>query len=320
MTAIPGDPQQGIATVILSLAIIPEKTQEFKEYQNGLNERVRRFPGYASTEVFPPQAGVQDQWVVIYRFRGVDNLKAWLDSTERHELSDKIDGLLENEASVQMLVEREKVNAVTAVFTHRVKPGCEEAFGKWRKRIIEYQSHLDWILGSETYEPYGEISPDYVDVVRFADAEALNRWLKSPERKRFMDELEPLLDDLKVQQVNAGLDAWFTRGNERKDDGAPPSWKQAMTVWFVLYPTVMLLSYYFNPLFGDISLSLMMLISNAASVALLTWALMTPVNKMLGFWLMPAKPSITRDVGVAVGLFAGLIAMYFLFAAINPLK
>jgi len=80
----------------------------------------------------------------------------------------------------------------------------------------------------------------------------------------------------------------------------------------------MLLSLYFNPLLGDVSLPLLMLVSNAVSVALLNWIVMVWVNKLLSKWLSPAKPSVALDVAGALGILALLVGMYFIFTIINP--
>jgi len=308
-----------IATVILSHTLAPSNLERFKTYQEELNQRVKTFDGFFGTESFPPEEGTQEEWVVIYRFHDIHQLKFWLASPERQEISEKIDQLIEKECHVQILVEPQENRSVTAVYAHRIKDGCETQFRSWRTRMLNAQKNFDGFLGVDSYDPCKGLTRDWVDVARFSDSEKLDAWIKSAERKRLLDELQPILEDLTVKRVSSGLDAWFSRGVSGEEARqTPPAWKQAMSVWLGLYPTVMLLTYYFNPLFGNLSLPWMMLIGNAASVALLTWFVMIWINKLLSFWLAPKTPSVRLDIAGAVGILVILVGMGFLFEAIPP--
>ena len=312
-------PEHGIAAVIISHAVAASHSEQFQSYQDELNQRVKAFEGFFGTEPFPPYQGIQEEWVVVYRFLELEQLKSWLDSKARLEIANKIDGLLDRESYSQILVTPPESQAVTVVFSHKIKKGCEKDFRAWRVRLLNTQKTFDGFRGTENYDPCDGITTEWVDVTRFINTEELDIWMRSKERKRLVEELQPILEDLTIRRVNSGLEAWFRGGGN--DDGVetPPSWKQAMAVWLALYPICMFLSYYFNPLFDDISLSLMMLIGNAVSVVALNWLLMPIVSKLLNFWLLPEKKGALYDVLGGVGILASLILMYFLFVAINPL-
>ena len=312
-------PEHGIALVIISHAVAASHLEQFQSYQDELHQRVKAFEGFFGTESFPPYQGVQEEWVVVYRFLELEQLKNWLDSKARREIVNKIDGLLDRESYSQILVAPPESQAVTVVFSHKIKKGCEKDFRAWRLRLLNAQKKFDGFRGAENHDPCTGITTEWVDVTRFINTEKLDIWMRSKERKRLVEELQPILEDLAIRRVNSGLNAWFGGGENGDGVETPPSWKQAMSVWLALYPTVMFLSYYFNPLFGDMSLSLMMLIANAVSVAVLNWLLMPLVSKLLNFWLLPEKQDALYDVLGGAGILASLILMYFLFVAINPL-
>jgi antibiotic biosynthesis monooxygenase (ABM) superfamily enzyme len=56
----------------------------FMHWMRGITVAVAAFPGYQTTEIYPPAAG-EEQWVVILHFDEPDHLKAWLDSPKRAE-------------------------------------------------------------------------------------------------------------------------------------------------------------------------------------------------------------------------------------------
>lgn len=301
------------ATVIISQRVPREHWSAFQREQDELTERVKRFDGFIGTEVLPPRDGVQDEWVVVFRFDSPENLNDWLSSRQRLEVVERFESLLEAPPRMQIIAEPQKEKSVTAVFSHRVKPGKEAEYRTWRKRVLAAQEACGGFIGQETFDPVPGVSQDWVDIARFASAEDLDTWLQSSEREKLVHELKPLLDELSINRVGTGLDGWFRLSRKNSLVEAPPSWKQAVAVLFGLYPTVMLLTLYVNPLFGQTPFSLVMLIGNTLSVALLTWLVMPGVNRLLQPWLLPPKASATRDALGAVGIFAALIALYFLF-------
>jgi antibiotic biosynthesis monooxygenase (ABM) superfamily enzyme len=56
----------------------------FMHWMRGITAAAAVFPGYQTTEVYPPAAG-EEQWVVILHFDEPEHLQSWLDSPERGE-------------------------------------------------------------------------------------------------------------------------------------------------------------------------------------------------------------------------------------------
>ena len=66
------------AQAVISQTVRPEFEAEFARWQGEVSAAARQFPGFESTEIVRPQPGVQDDWVIVYRFDTAENLAAYL--------------------------------------------------------------------------------------------------------------------------------------------------------------------------------------------------------------------------------------------------
>jgi antibiotic biosynthesis monooxygenase (ABM) superfamily enzyme len=72
----------GASSVIVQR--VPEKVTElFMGWQNNVTAEASQFPGYQSTDVYPPSDSHQQEWVIVLRFDDKKSLQAWLDSPNR---------------------------------------------------------------------------------------------------------------------------------------------------------------------------------------------------------------------------------------------
>jgi antibiotic biosynthesis monooxygenase (ABM) superfamily enzyme len=64
---------------------VPSDAAEvFLEWQRGISAAAALFPGYQTTEIYPP-SGQQEEWVVVIHFDDPKTLHGWLDSPKRAE-------------------------------------------------------------------------------------------------------------------------------------------------------------------------------------------------------------------------------------------
>lgn len=75
-----------VATVVVSHRVRPADEAEFVSWQGRMTEAERRFPGFAGSELFRPVAGVQEDWIAVYRYASADDMDRWLESDERRTL------------------------------------------------------------------------------------------------------------------------------------------------------------------------------------------------------------------------------------------
>jgi uncharacterized protein len=76
---------QGV-TAVISHEVRPGKEEGFARWQDKIGKAQEKFPGFMGSEWFEPVEGVQDNWVVVFRFDSREHLDAWLESDVRKGL------------------------------------------------------------------------------------------------------------------------------------------------------------------------------------------------------------------------------------------
>lgn len=209
-----------------------------------------------------------------------------------------------------------RVAQASAVIVQHVPPSGKEQFLEWQRGIARIVENFAGYAGTDIYPP-GEGSDEWVIVQHFDDDDALQAWLRAPERERWVQRIQSAMGKGQTTQLPGGFGAWFT---QRMHDSAPPAgWKMALAVLLGLYPTVMLLTLYFpGPFTRSWSLATAMLLGNALSVSALQWLVMPVLNKALGPWL---QADCRRDARVFyTGLIAIFVALTMLCAGFRALS
>ncbi|MDL5159231.1 antibiotic biosynthesis monooxygenase [Actinomycetospora termitidis] len=80
------EPATDLVTVVVAHHVPPHDEADFLAWQHRMADAERRAPGHRGTELHPPVAGVQDDWVAVTRFASEDALETWLASAEREQL------------------------------------------------------------------------------------------------------------------------------------------------------------------------------------------------------------------------------------------
>jgi antibiotic biosynthesis monooxygenase (ABM) superfamily enzyme len=78
-------PPPGVVTLVTH-DVLPGMEQEYVRWQDSLTKAQKRFPGFMGGELFKPVPGVQDRWVLLFRFDTPEHLGAWLESDTRTKL------------------------------------------------------------------------------------------------------------------------------------------------------------------------------------------------------------------------------------------
>ena len=299
------------ATALASHQVLADKVGEYIEAQNAITDAARKFPGFVGTEVLCPIAGLQEEWVAIFRLESNDAMKRWLLSPERAKLTARIEKCLAEPSHMLVLASDDSAEPpVAMVFTHRIAKERVSDYMAWRRKAISAQALYPGYLATEFFQPHG-FQDEWVDIVRYDSLEHLNGWMSSKERGPLLEELDKIAESRHEHPVT-GLEGWFAvnRGPDAPASG-PPSWKQALAVLFALYPTVMALSY-LNPLMRGWSMPIQMLIGNVLSCIALTWLVMPRVSQFLRFWLNSSERDWRREA-LGLGTIAAGLAMFVMF-------
>jgi antibiotic biosynthesis monooxygenase (ABM) superfamily enzyme len=308
----------GPVTVVIAQHVRPEREADYFLWEAKINDACRTFPGFEGIEVVPPVPGVQDDYVVIYRFDTFPHLDAWLTSGTRRALVAEGQSLIVGDARQHVVAGRDAARLSGLVVSTRVKPGMEHEHAAWQKRIDAASAQFPGFLGNEVFPPIPGIQDDWVVIVRFDSPEHLHNWVMSDVRKRLLDEAQRFWDESRVESFSGAFPGWFGAGtSDPGTTGLPPDWKQAMIVLLVLYPIVMILTWFLMPRLASYPLAVAMFIGNAISVALLTWLLMPLANRVFGFWLAPAGRADAsrefRGIAMIAAGYALAVAAFLIF-------
>ena len=175
----------------------------------------------------------------------------------------------------------------TVVITHRVREGGHDRYEEWLDRIEPacraYPGHLDWHI----VRPIKGLTATYTVVIRFDTREHIEAWMHSDDRKRLIEEVQPLLAKDDDFFIRSGLDFWFTpEGAQAK---VPVRWKQFLVTWSAIYPLVLVMPLLVAPTLRCAGLpewrALTTLVATGTIVLLMTYVVMPRYTKLLKRWL-----------------------------------
>lgn len=308
------------ATVVITQRVRPERETEYLRWQREMNARCQAFAGFEGAEIVAPVAGVQEDFVIIFRFDSFEHLDAWLASDMRRSLLAQGAPFFAGEASQHVVASPQTTTRFASLLVStRVRPGREREYREWQSAVDAEAAKFPGFQGNEVFPPAPGQQGEWVVLVRFDSPENLERWLHSEVRTRLLEQGEPLFEHVEQHTVGSGFPGWFrlAAGPGRTAE-MPPDWKQAMTVLLVLYPTVMLLARWLSPHLGFLAPATSMFVGNVVSVALLTWVLMPAVSRALSFWLVPRGTARLRIELLGVGaILLGYAVSLLVFLAIS---
>ena len=297
-----GAPQSAPATVVIEQRLRPGREEDFRAWQEGMNRAVAGFAGFLGTEVVPPVDETAG-WTVLYRFDSKAHLETWLSSVERAAILERGADLFNGQTSQQVLMGDHDEGLVTVVVKHPVDPERVDEFLAWQERVTAAEHAYPGFRGAELHRPVPGVQEEWTALFRFDNAENLQAWLNSPERKTLLEEGKHF-QDFELHRISSPFGSWFGAGDDASAP-APPDWKTALSVLVGLYPTVVLLTLGISELWPNGELWETLLLGNILSVSLLTWAVMPIVTRSLHFWLAPARGTASSRLD-AIGAAASI--------------
>jgi len=81
-----GQRAQEAVTAVISHDVKPGRERDFVSWQDKILKAQERYPGFMGSELFAPVEGIQDRWVVVFRFDTREHLDQWLKSDVREKL------------------------------------------------------------------------------------------------------------------------------------------------------------------------------------------------------------------------------------------
>lgn len=176
---------------------------------------------------------------------------------------------------------------VTVIFTHFVKPGREIAYEQWIQDISQVAHQFDGHLGISILRPSPGVQREYVSILKFDRYDNLKVWMESTARQDFLDRVQPLVDDLKVEMLT-GMEAWFTLPNQPMIK-PPPRYKMAILTWIAVYTLLSILGFSLAPLLAALPAFIRTFIISIIMVVLMTYLVMPWMTRLTKAWLYPKR-------------------------------
>ncbi|WP_456567736.1 antibiotic biosynthesis monooxygenase [Blastococcus sp. SYSU DS0539] len=170
---------------------------------------------------------------------------------------------------------------VTVTVARVVRPDRRIAFERAAAAVLAEAANYPGNLGATLLHP-GADSSEYHLVYRFADADALAGWERSPERRAFLARMPEMVEDERVARA-VGLENFFAVPAK-----PGPAWRS----WLLTVAVVLLFTSSFQvlalPLVGSWPWPLRLLLSAAYVVTALR-LLMPRLSRWLGRWLQGSR-------------------------------
>jgi antibiotic biosynthesis monooxygenase (ABM) superfamily enzyme len=255
------------------------------------------------------------EWAVAVHFRDERSLHAWLDGA-----GDLLTGHGPRRASLELFVDDLPRTPGVLLVRDVAHAGHEDGFVESAETLARLERQHPGYEGSSVFRPLGD-DDVWSSVIRFRTEEHLAAWLASAERRRALPERQAhLRGESHVTTASSfGSTVRVTDGQA----AVTPSWKTAMMVLLVLYPEVMLLGRFLNPVLNSVFPQpwLATFVNMVVSITLLTWVLMPLAARLLRRWLDPVDGAGVRAnlLGTAT-VCASYALLLAIFASVGVLQ
>jgi uncharacterized protein len=191
-------------------------------------------------------------------------------------------------AEASMIDEQHRLVPATPIITRVVKPGSEKVFEEWLHGISQESARFPGYLSSTIFRPPAG-GREYTIVLQFDRDENLQSWLRSGQRRAWLDRVGALEEVPAQRSEVTGLEHWFTLP-DKPEALPPPKHKMALLIILTVYPTMLAVRALLFPILDRLSYPLAALIVTVCLVLLLTYVLMPSVTRVFHRWLYPQKP------------------------------
>jgi antibiotic biosynthesis monooxygenase (ABM) superfamily enzyme len=309
-------PEGSTVSIVTQTCVRPERAADFARWQGETSTVIAKFAGFIEQRLMPPQPPLQEDWVILQRFETVEAAQNWLASPERRQRIEEVAPMLLGRTDVHLV--RDGASAArsapaSAVISTRVKPGREQEYRAWERKIAAAQSRALGLQGYRFEPAIPGVQEDCIAILRFDTEVNLKAWLDSPERHKLIEEAAPLTEEFHARSVRTGFEQWF-----RDSAGAgAPVWKMDMIVLLLLYPIVFLWNILVGfRFFADTPFAFALFIGNIVSVVL-TGVLVPWVANRVGWWLQPTgKHRLGMHLlgaGMMIALYAIMVLVFWRF-------
>ena len=171
---------------------------------------------------------------------------------------------------------------VTAVISHYIRPGRESGYEAWLEGISQVARQFEGHNGVTILRPQPGLRAEYVIILRFNNYHNLCRWMRSPERKEWIERAKPLTEKPENVQFLTGLEALVSLP---RTISTPPKYKTAFVTWIGVFVCASILGYFLAPYLAGLPYLLRQAIITGLVVILLAYVVMPRLTRLFHSWL-----------------------------------
>jgi uncharacterized protein len=190
-----------------------------------------------------------------------------------------------NKSMTQEILDSDR-QLVTAVISHLVKPGQEQAYEQWLHDISGVAQQFTGHAGVDFVRPADASHPEYAIILKFDCYQHLKAWIDSPIRERWIEKVAPLVQSEQNVQVLTGLETWFTLPGKLVQQ-PPKRYKMvvlsALAVFIIAQGSGLVLA----PALTSLYPLLRAFVLTVFNVWILTYIVMPRVTRLFYRWLYP---------------------------------
>ncbi|GGB54550.1 antibiotic biosynthesis monooxygenase [Deinococcus soli (ex Cha et al. 2016)] len=175
---------------------------------------------------------------------------------------------------------------ITLVVTERVRLSKLDAYEAWARRLHAVQATQPGFVGLHVLRDTNGPVAEYVTLVRFESAQALEAWRATPAYREALAQLDDFTADEVEYREAQGLEAWFDRPARLP---APPLWKNVIVGIVGVYPLIMLFAWLLRPVTGEWPAWAATLATASLSTLFLNWPVLPWLSRLLRPWLYPTR-------------------------------
>ena len=171
---------------------------------------------------------------------------------------------------------------IHVAITRRIKPGRETEFQEALREFFKTSFAQVGVHGAGMLvPPPGSSSPEFGILRTFANEQEREAFYASPLFKTFDERVRPLTEGDPAYKELHGLEAFFR--NQTAPN--PPQWKMAVATYLGVVPVTIFTSQTVGRLLKGQNYFVANPVGNACVVALLAWAAMPLVTRIMKRWL-----------------------------------
>lgn len=185
----------------------------------------------------------------------------------------------------------------TAIISHRIKPEYHALYGAWLDKVALSARNFTGFIDRHVIVPITGKTETFTVILRYDNAQHLQAWLQSAQRRELIAEVKPYLVNDDTYHIQSGLEFLFHPQLSSTPDiiqvtppKSPKPWKQFLLTWSAIFPLVVIIFWLYELVTSAVNIHpqplLAKLIITGLVVFLMVYVVMPRYTKLVKNWLL----------------------------------